>query len=640
MPWNTGVSGKALTIASATDSRIRVMAGPGTGKSMAMKRRVARLLEEGIDPNRILAVTLTRNAAKELIADLRSLGVAGCEKAHVGTLHGYCLKLLRKSGVLSYLNRSARLIMQFEDRPLLADLVKTGGFGSATECGKRIKAFEAAWARLQNDTPGWPNDSTDKRFHGELIGWMKFHQSLRVGELVPLALDYLKNNPACDELNAYDHVVVDEYQDLNKAEQELINLLVGNGHCAIVGDEDQSIYSFRHAHPEGIHEFSQRHPTTRDERLDECRRCPRVVVELADELIKKNHPPSSEKRLVACPTNSDGRVEIVQWNTLPEEVSGIVSYIKKSIENGRKAEEFMILCPSRDIGGKLRSALRDATINAHSFYAENALDDREAQEAFSFLTLLVDPDDRVALRFLLGSESSTWLNGQYAILRKRCEISGESPRAVLDQLQNGTLVLNGMTNLVSRYQEIQAVLSEIASLAGRGLVDRLFPSSEEWAKSVREILGRFLDEHAEPKEIHEELVVALTQPEMPVGGEFVRIMSLHKSKGLASPIVIVVACVQGIVPRLSRNGSTPDETRRSLEEQRRLFYVAMTRAREHLVLSSAITWPRSMALGMGVQLIPREGDRLNGHAMSSQFLSEIGTSAPIAVRGEDFLNQD
>lgn len=637
MAWNTDITGKALTIASATDRRLRVMAGPGTGKSTAMKRRVARLIEEGSDPRRVLAVTLTRNAAKELVSDLRGLGVAGCEKINTGTLHSYCLKLLRKTGVLNYLGRSSRLILQFEDKPLLSDLVKVVGVGGLRECGKRIKAFEAAWARLQSDATGWPNDPTDKRFHHAMIDWLKFHEALRVGELVPLTLQYLKDNPACEELSAYDHIIVDEYQDLNKAEQELITLLANNGDCAIVGDEDQSIYSFRHAHPEGIHEFSQHHPDTRDERLDECRRCPKLVVRLANELIKHNHFPSTSDRLAACPQNPEGNIQIVQWNTLTEEVLGMVQFIKGTIANGRQAEDFMVLCPSKEIGRDLRNALRGAGVGAHSFYAEDALNTPEAQKSFSILTLLVNPEDRVAMRFILGSESPTWMNTQYAKLRTHCEMSGDSPKSTLDKILSGTLSVNGLTQLIKRYQTVQSDLLYASTLAGHDLVDHLFPGNEEWAKPVREILDRFVDTNTESTEIHEELVIALTQPEIPAEGSFVRIMSLHKSKGLASPIVIVVSCVQGIIPRLSREVSTTEEELRSLEEQRRLFYVAMTRTREKLILSSAITWSRSKALSMGVKLIPQQNIRANGKAISSQFFSEFGALSPRAVTGKEFL---
>jgi superfamily I DNA/RNA helicase len=100
---------------------------------------------------------------------------------------------------------------------------------------------------LQSDAPGWPQNPKDREFHTALINWLRFHRALLIGELVPEALRYLRNNPGCDARSAFDHVIVDEYQDLNRAEQDLIQLLSGNRAIAIVGDVDQSIYRFRHA---------------------------------------------------------------------------------------------------------------------------------------------------------------------------------------------------------------------------------------------------------------------------------------------------------------------------------------------------------------------------------------------------------
>src|SRR5271167_2153883 len=113
MPWNNGLTGTALQIAATTESPLRVMAGPGTGKSFAMKRRVARLLEEDVDARRILAVTFTRNAAASVVEDLTNLGVAGCNNIWAGTLHAFCFGLLGQQEVFDFLGRVPRPIVTF-----------------------------------------------------------------------------------------------------------------------------------------------------------------------------------------------------------------------------------------------------------------------------------------------------------------------------------------------------------------------------------------------------------------------------------------------------------------------------------------------------------------------------------------------
>jgi superfamily I DNA/RNA helicase len=120
------------------------------------------------------------------------------------------------------------------------------------------------------------------------LSWLRFHNCILIGELVPETLRYLRDNPNSPHLEAYDHVLVDEYQDLNRAEQELLDHLSNSGNLAIIGDEDQSIYSFKHAHPEGVSGFHQTHLDTHDEDLIDCRRCPTRIVDMANSLISNN----------------------------------------------------------------------------------------------------------------------------------------------------------------------------------------------------------------------------------------------------------------------------------------------------------------------------------------------------------------
>jgi DNA helicase-2/ATP-dependent DNA helicase PcrA len=177
MAWDTGLVGVARDIAATDDSPLRVMAGPGTGKSFALKRRVARLLGEGVNPARILAVTFTRNAAASLLEDLHALGVDGCENIRIGTLHAFCYSVLMKGEVLNILDRVPRPIlffnrsgvMQFEGSPLLTDILTETHYGSKREGTRAVRAFEAAWARLQSEEPGWALEANDQAFHDALI---------------------------------------------------------------------------------------------------------------------------------------------------------------------------------------------------------------------------------------------------------------------------------------------------------------------------------------------------------------------------------------------------------------------------------------------------------------------------------------
>lgn len=245
MAWDSDLDPKstAYQIAADTSHYIRVLAGPGTGKSFALKRRVARLLESNISPARILPVTFTKVAAEDLQRELINMGVVGCDQIRGSTLHSLGMRILSRQNVLAVTGRVARPLNRFEIEPLLYDLPNS--FGNKLTREKLIRAYEAAWARLQHEDPGYAQTQTDADFQQCLISWLRFHNGMTIGEIIPELYRYLRNNPAAPERSLYDHVLVDEYQDLNKAEQAVIDLLCTTAALCIVGDDDQSLYSFK-----------------------------------------------------------------------------------------------------------------------------------------------------------------------------------------------------------------------------------------------------------------------------------------------------------------------------------------------------------------------------------------------------------
>lgn len=639
MPWDDDLIGTARDIAATRDSPLRVMAGPGTGKSFALKRRVARLLEERVEPGRVLAVTFTRNAARLLVDDLRNLGTPGADRVRTGTLHSFCFGLLSRDEVLQNLGRFPRPVvtfsksraLQFEAAPMLADIRREGTFGGQRDSTKRVWAFEAAWARLESDLPGWPTDPVDQAFHRSLAAWLIFHQAMLIGEVVPEALRYLRNNPAADVLTAFEHVLVDEYQDLNRAEQDLVDLLAGHGSTALVGDVDQSIYQFRHANPEGIVDFDARHPGTHDEVLAECRRCPTTVVSMADQLIRRNHPGGVTPRLRPMPGNPAGDVALVQWPSLEREVVGLAQAIQNLVRVvGYEPRDILVLTPRRQIGYRLRNRLRAAEIPVHSFYHEEALEARSAQRAFNLLTLMAQPDDRVAFRWWLGEGRGHWNASQYATLRQRCEASGQSASEFLAAAAVGVGNGAGIAELLMRYADLQQQIASRMTLSLEELVDDLFPDGDDDVTALRESALLGLDGLQSVEDLHDHVRTQITQPDMPESGEFVRIMSLHKSKGLTSKVVIVGACIEGLVP-FRDDDATIAAQAITLAEQRRLFYVAMTRCTETLILSSFTSIDRALSRRIGAITLPGGGP--NVRCVASRFLDELGPDAPAAVAG-------
>jgi DNA helicase-2/ATP-dependent DNA helicase PcrA len=638
--WDDGLVGAARRIAEADHSPIRVMAGPGTGKTFALMRRVARLLQEGVDGARMLVCTFTRTAARDLQCALTALGLDGTEDVRAGTLHSFCFGLLSGDEVLEATGRTPRPLLHFEERFLLEDL-KGDGFRNIGECKKRLQAFNAAWARLQSDEPGWPDNRIDQDFQRMLLGWLRFHEAMVIGEIIPVTLNYLRDNPASSSRAAFDHVLVDEYQDLNRAEQVLLDILSESGNLIVIGDEDQSIYSFRFAHPEGITTFDETHTDTLDEDLDECRRCPTMVVEMANALIANNESRNEERELQPARGCGEGEVLVLQWHSLEEETLGIAELISRRIRNGDvDAGHVLVLAPRRQMGYAIRAALNNLGVYAHSFFHEEALEGNptgleqsKAQQAFALLTLLANPEDRVALRCWCGFGSNSLRARPWALLRQHCETSGESPWTALERLAAGDLSIARTGQLVQRFRELRQKLSELDNLQGQELVDALFPPGQEGTNLIRSLAATIEGEDYDAGALREALRIGITQPELPTDVDYVRVMSLHKSKGLTADLVVVVGCMEGLIPLV--NGNSISEQNRSLEEQRRLFYVAITRTRNILVLSSVTELLRRLAHRMRVKV--RSGNRTHARTIASQFLNELGPSRPAAVLGDSTI---
>jgi DNA helicase-2/ATP-dependent DNA helicase PcrA len=220
VPWNTDLAGVHLAIAAYPNSPLRVLAGPGTGKTFAMMRRVARLLEAGVAPGEILAVTYTRTAAHDLVDKLTNLGVPGANQVSAKTLHSLSFSILGRAAVFQATGRVPRPLLKCEFEMLVNDLKQA--FGGKRAVRKLIEAFEAYWARLQHHTPGWPAAPVEQQFDTALKSWLRFHKAMLVGELIPIAHDFVRNNPGHPDIPVYTQVLVDESLQPEKRPQSLI----------------------------------------------------------------------------------------------------------------------------------------------------------------------------------------------------------------------------------------------------------------------------------------------------------------------------------------------------------------------------------------------------------------------------------
>ena len=332
-----------------------------------------------------------------------------------------------------------------------------------------------------------------------------------------------------------------------------------------------------------------------------------------------------------------GVIHIVQWSNPSSEIAGLTRYIRHlTQQNKLDPGNILVITPRRKLAYPLRDAIDEIGVPVYSFYQEEALEEQRAQWAFSILALLADGEDRVALRWLLGTGGTRDRAKAYAVLRAHCEKVGGSPRQVLESISMGELKLSGVSALTRQFRKSQDDLTSFSRLELGEVVDRLFPSGCDDTKPLRDLAILILAEAKTVKELFESMRVQITQPEVP-SGDFVQIMSPQKSKGLTREVVIVTGCVEGLYP-VQDSRLSPSEQTELLREQRRLFYVALTRSSDTLVLSSFSNIDRGLAKSIGAQ--PGSGNRQSARTIASRFISELGRSAPRSRTGVEWESQN
>ena len=656
MLWDEGLDKESATykLASSDSRIIRSVAGPGSGKSFAIKRRIIRLLESGINPEKIIAITFTRASAADLRKEISKINIDGSDKVTARTVHSHALLILHRSEVKTIISRESRMVIDHEIVPALRD-IEYPPETSISDRKKMLETYKSAWANLQNDEPGLPKNEIEEEFSNRLIDWLKYHQGMLVGEVIPIALKYLQDNPASPEIGKFDAVLVDEYQDLNRAEQEFVKLLTGSKNIVIVGDDDQSIYRFKNAHPEGIREVENLYGKYDDVLFNQIRRCPKIITQLASSLISKNNNRTL-RELIPYKKNQDGIVNILQWNDNQQEIEGIVRIIKNEIDNKLvKPEDLLVLSPRRLFGYKIRDKLIGNGIAAKSYFREDIIKNKKVQRAYSLLFLLAFPQDKISLRFLLGCNASDFRTKQYEKIKKYADDKNISIRNVLDDLLDEKITIKNVKEIINDYKEI---LYDISIIKRRLLEEpenifEYFYKNTEVEIDFYEIESLFQDivsiypyEDNEDedyfsdwiKKVIIKLLEGIALPDSPEDIDHVRIMSLHTSKGLNAKFVIMASMIDELMPYFSKDNI--DDIQEIIEEQRRLFYVAMTRCKSseneypgRLIISSFVCMSGIDALKIGIKANPKQQKQ----TQATRFLDDFGRLKPRTIFGNEFL---
>ena len=361
---------------------------------------------------------------------------------------------------------------------------------------------------------------------------------------------------------------------------------------------------------------------------------------MANALIAHNND-RVPRQLIPKPENGPGEVVIVQYDALANEAAGIANFVADLIENqGYEPRDILILAQRRSIGNPIYQALAGRNIPTKSYYQESAVDNVAAQERLALLKLLIDPNDRIALRWLLGFGSNDFRKNAYHRLREHCEAASVEPWDAMVQMRKGELKIPHTKHLVERFREIEQELEALRVVENFAEFIPVWLQEEFDEEDLFRKLVLDLSLEADfPADLLSALIEAVSLPDIPPDVTDVRIMSLHKSKGLSSPVVIIAGCVEGLLPPAPDEDLSAAEIEVELEEQRRLFFVGLTRVKaqpdEGKPGVLRITSSRTMSLADAKQSGISPARVVYGivHLHASRFIQELGPAAPRTIRG-------
>jgi len=591
----------------AADGPVLILAGAGSGKTRVITTRVAHLvLERGVDPESILAVTFTNKAAGEMKQRAQALLGGRALGAWIATFHSFCVRLLRREAASAGLRRDFVIYDEADQlatvRQALRELDVSEKLHPPRRVLSRLSAAKNRPRRARAASPDVEADGVAGSLHDRIAE--RYSELLaRAGaldfdDLLLRTVALLADNAAVREAwrRRFRYLLVDEYQDTNRAQYELVRLLAGaDGNLTVVGDEDQSIYSWRGADLQNILDFEADFPGARVLRLEQNYRSTQAILDAASAVVAHNVQRKGKTLRAVNPSGAPVRLH--QAGDEYEEAAWVVDRVVTLRGPGRAAVLYRINAQSRLFEeALLRLRVPYVVVGGVGFYER-----KEVKDLLAYLRLAVNPDDPVALRRVLNVPPRGIGERTLHEVERLAGERGVSLWAGLGAAIDEARLPARASQPLARFRELLALLHDEAGRLGpRALLERILAASgysaslaEEDSHESEERLGNLAEllAAAADYEAREEAptlsgfldrVSLLSELDVAKGDAPVVLMTLHAAKGLEFELVCLTGMEEGLVPH-SRSLESLD----SLEEERRLCYVGMTRARERLLLSWA-----------------------------------------------------
>lgn len=674
------LNGKQREAVLETEGYIRVIAGAGSGKTKLLVSRYAYLVQDyGIDSSNILCVTFTNKAAGEMKKRIRALIGDGYDTSLICTYHGFCNRLLRENPEKLFLNKQFQIIDASQQKAILSEIYQKfelkldyASFESILRKIGHAKRDTGYVTRICNPKPCQILEDIkdqDDRIIEEFLQRQKATYSLDFHDLISFAIYLLETDEDVREKwqNRLNYIMVDEFQDSSAVEMRLVDILSGLfNNLMIVGDPDQNIYEWRGSDVRLLVDFDKVHEPTKTIILNQNYRSTPQILQCANTLIEKNKLRLKKDLF----TNNSSGAPVIHYHSKNdfEEMDQVISNIKKlHTTEGFRYSDFAIIYRSSFLSRIAEKKLVEKNIPYEIFGGVRFYQRMEILDILAYLKLIAFDDDtsfrrvvntprrrfgRAKMNFLdrlrehrknevdaYPASLFDWMNGDY-VSSPAAELkeTSDAPETLFGTLsryldekefQNSDVApfVRFIEEMRKKYRKmrISDIVNEVAKNSGyeayiRELGDEERLDNLAEFKRISNEFEREFGENLSLEEFLQQIALQSGEDES-ASKDTVKLMTIHSSKGLEFPVVFILGLTEGVFPSAKTLG---DRKNLGLEEERRLCYVAITRAEKYLFLMES------------------EGVSQNGmRKLVSRFLAEIGENHYIRVGqiSEDLLEE-
>ena len=593
-----------------TEGPLLILAGAGSGKTRVLTFRIAHLVQDkGIFPGNILAITFTNKAAKEMRERVEELVGDEARSMWISTFHSSCVRILRQDiDKLGY-NKNFVIYDTSEQEKVMKECLKELNLDEKMYPVKdMLGKIGSLKDTLMDDNTYYrmnANDFKNRRLAEAYTLYqkkLKGNNALDFDDIIMKTVKLFRDNN--DVLNYYQrkfrYILIDEYQDTNRAQYELVRLLAsGHGNLCVVGDDDQSIYGWRGADIKNILEFEKDYPNVKTIKLEQNYRCTKKILDAANFVIANNEKRKQKK--LWTENKSGDNIKFYRADTDREEARFIVNQVDRLVSEGYSYRNFAVLYRTNAMSRIVEEAFVTSHLPYRVFGGLKFYDRKEVKDVLAYLKVINNPLDSISLERIvnvpkrgIGDTSVAKVKeyalerdmGLYSSMLEIEMVEGLTKRAA-NSLEKFISLMNYFITAKEK-MKVSELINEILDKTEyiKELREENTPENESRIENLQEFYSAAIEfeETSEDKSLGgflEKVALVSDQDQLDETGG-VTMMTMHTAKGLEFPIVFIAGVEQGIFPHFSAQEDVAE-----MEEERRICYVGITRAKESLYLTCA-----------------------------------------------------